>query len=65
MMETDLVRLRQQSIDDDMRTMPPEMVNQILSQMDFEEANVFLGRLEALRARMIYEEETKPRSGKV
>lgn len=57
-MEADLVRLQQQSIAGGMRTMPPEMVNQILSQMDFEEASVFLGRLGALRARMIYEEES-------
>ena len=48
--------LQQQSIDDDMRTMPPEMVNQTISCMSFEEASVFLGRLGALRARMIYEE---------
>ena len=53
-MEADFIRLQQESIDDNMRTMPPGMVNQILSYMNPEEANEFLGRLGALRAGDIY-----------
>lgn len=53
-MEIDLTHLQQQSIDDDMRTMPPERVNEILDDMNSEEANEFLEQLGALRAGMIY-----------
>jgi len=52
-----LIRLQQDVIDEDMRTMLPEVVNQILSCMTFEEAQRFLGRLGAVRARMIYEKK--------
>lgn len=47
--EVDFILLQQRIIDDDMRTMLPEMVNQILSDMNSKEANEFLGRLGALR----------------
>lgn len=50
-------RMQQDVIDDDMRTMPPGMVKEILADMKPAEADAFLGRLGHVRAADIYEAE--------
>lgn len=59
-MSKDFMGRQQEIIHDDMRTMPPEMVNEILADMTQDEANVFLYNLGHTRAADIYASYEEP-----